>query len=519
MTNSEQQRYRFSEAPIWDLQRAYYEEAGMQAWNNDQVPQYITSNPMVGTGYAEIIFGYLQDRAAIGGTDEPVIILELGAGAGRLAFHVLHQLCQLIEYAGITLPPFKYVMSDLPLKNITGWQEHPGLIPFVEQGLLDFARFDAVADTELHLTQSGTVIKPGGLKQPLLVIANYFFDSIQQELLYVDEGKIYECEVSLKYPEQMDTMGTSEVLRDLIPEYYYRRAAEYEEKSYPYHEVIAYYQEKMEDAHILFPAAALHCMERLNSLSEGGFLLLTADKGDHRLENWGFAEPPKLMHHGSISLTANYHAMQYFFEQKGALSLFTPHHYVNLNVGLILKVEDPAGHAQTRLAYRRNVERFGPDDFFSLKLWVDQNYDSIDLQQILAFWRLGRYDAELLIQSAERISALLPDANEEELLDLQHGIRVMWDGYYPMPQRYDLALDTGLLLFEMEQYKDALWYLEQSLEAGEEEPVVTVLYCLAICSYELEDDAAALEYTRKALVLEPEHEEALDLLAALSGNQ
>lgn len=516
MTTDEQQRYRFSEAPIWELQRTYYEQLGMQAWANDQVPQYITSNPMIGTAYAELIFGLLQDRAAKGDTREPVIILELGAGAGRLAFHVLQKLCELIAYAGIPLPPFKYVMSDLPLKNITGWQQHPGLAPFAEQGILDFARFDAVADTELKLTQSGAVIRPGGLEQPLLVIANYFFDSIQQELLYVDEGAIFDCEVSLRYPEEAAGMSTSEVLREIVPEYHYSRAAGYEEPSYPYHEVISFYRQKLEDSHVLFPAAALACMERLDKLSGAGFLLLTADKGDHRLENWEFAEPPKLMHHGSISLTANYHAMQYYFEQKGALSLFTRHHYKNLNVGCILMLKEPDSYVQTRLAYRRFIERFGPDDFFSMKVWIDQNFDSIGLQQLLAFWRLGGYDAELFIQSAERISGLLADANDEELLDLRRGIQLMWNGYYPMPQKYDLALDSGLLLFEMDQYKEARWFLERSLQESHEEPVVTVLYCLAICCYELQDEAGALEYTRRALVLEPEHEEALDLLAALS---
>ncbi|MHA6533019.1 tetratricopeptide repeat protein [Paenibacillus sp. BAC0078] len=518
MTDRGQERYRFSEAPIWELQRKYYEELGMQAWKNDQVPQYITSNPMIGTAYAEMIFGFLQDRASLGQTTERVIILELGAGVGRLAFHVLHQLSKLIEYAGLALPPFTYVMSDLPWKNITGWQQHPGLKPFVERGILDFARFDAVADTELHLTESGTVIAPGKLAQPLMVIANYFFDSIPQELLYVDEGKIYECEVSLRYPEQMEEMGTSEVLRDLIPEYHYRRAAGYEEEAYPYREVIAFYQEKLEDSHVLFPAAALGCMDRLNALSGAGFLLLTADKGDHRLENWEFVEPPKLIHHGSISLTANYHAMVCHFEQKGALSSFTEHHYKNLNVGCIYMLEEPLRHVQTRLAYHRFIERFGPDDFFSMKLWIDQNYDSSGIQQILAFWRLGGYDAELFIQSAERISSLLEDATDEEILDLKLGIDRMWAGFYPMPQRYDLALDSGLLLFEMGLYEEAQHYLTQSLRETEDEPVVTVLYCLAICSYELEDLEAAREYTRRALVLEPEHEEALDLLAALSGD-
>ncbi|WP_339311667.1 tetratricopeptide repeat protein [Paenibacillus sp. FSL M7-0896] len=516
MTLSGQERYRFSEAPIWELQRTYYEQLGLQAWANDQVPQYITSNPMIGTAYAEIIFGFLQDRAQKGFTTEPVVVLELGAGVGRLAFHVLQQLCELIQYAGVPLPPFRYVMSDLPWKNIEGWQQHEGLKPFVEQGMLDFARFDAVRDTELSLTQSGLVIKPGELGQPLMVIANYFFDSIPQELLYVDEGKIYECEVSLKYPEQSATMGPSEVLRDLVPEYHYKRAAGYEDSSYPYHEVISFYLDKLEDSHVLFPEAALSCMERLGALSRGSFLLLTADKGDHRLENWEFAEPPKLIHHGSISLTANYHALVHYFERKGAQSQFTQHHYKNLNVGCILMLEEPMLHPHTRLAYRRFVERFGPDDFFSLKVWIDKNYDTIGMQQILAFWRLGRYDAELFIQSAERISALLPEASDEELLDLQRGIDRMWRGFYPMPQKYDLALDCGLLLFEMEQYGESRRFLEHSLQSSEEEPVITVLYCLAICSYEQEDDEAALDYTRRSLLIEPEHEEALELLAALS---
>ena len=62
MTGNNKQRYRFSEAPIWNIQRKYYEEEGTKAWNNDQVPQYITSNPMIAAAYAEMIFGFLQDR-------------------------------------------------------------------------------------------------------------------------------------------------------------------------------------------------------------------------------------------------------------------------------------------------------------------------------------------------------------------------------------------------------------------------------------------------------------------------
>lgn len=516
MTGNEGQHYRFSEAPIWELQRAYYEEQGLKAWNNDQVPQYITSNPMIATAYAEMIFGFLQDRAGQGHLSETVTILELGAGAGRLAFHILKKLCEIIDYAGTPLPPFRYVMSDLPVKNITSWQQHPSLLPFVEQGILDFARFDAVQDTELYLVRAELSIKPGDLQQPLLLVANYFFDSIPQELIYVDEGKIFECEVSIQYSEAAGSDNPSDVLGTIIPQYHYVRAANYEVETYPYHDVIKLYQQKLEDSHILFPVVGLTCLERLARLSKEGFVLLTADKGDHRIENWEFAEPPELIHHGSFSLTANYHAIQHVLEQKGAQSLFTTHHYKNLNIGCILMLDAPMSYTNTRLGYKRFVERFGPDDFFSMKEWGDHQLDAMEIQQILVFWRLGGYDAEWFIHSAERISELLPTASDEEMLDLQQGIRLMWTGYYPMEQSYDLSLDAGLLLYEMDKFEEALAYLERSMHVNSEEPLASVLYSMAICNYELGAEGAALDYARRAFAVEPDNEVVLELITALS---
>lgn len=512
MTENRQQRYRYSEAPIWDLQRKYYEELGMEAWNNDQVPQYITSNPMMGTAYAEMIFGFLQDQAGKGEFTETVTIVELGAGAGRFAFHVLDKLCEMRDYAGIVLPPFRYVMTDLVLENVHSWRSHPAMQSFVEQGLLDFAKFDAVNDTELNLIVSNTTITQGDLQQPLLIIANYFFDGIQQELIYIGDGEVYECDVLIQLPEHSDTLKPSEVLKQMTLSYEHRRAPQYEDEGYLYRDVIAFYQQELEDSHILFPVAALTCLERLNGLSQQGFMLITADKGDHRLDNWKFAEPPQLIHHGSFSLTANFHAFQYIFDHRGGQSLFPHHHYKSINIGCFLMLDDPMSYANSRLAYKRFIDRFGPDDFFSMKLWVDQHLDTMRLEQILAFWRLGGYDAEFFIQTAKRISSLLPDATDEEMLDIHGGIKIMWSSYYVMVQRYDLALDAGLILFEMDMYEDAKFFLESSVEVDDDAPVPTVIYCLAICCFELGMEEEGLKYTRKALLLEPDNEDALALL-------
>ncbi|WP_310550949.1 tetratricopeptide repeat protein [Paenibacillus glufosinatiresistens] len=505
-------RYRYSEAPIWQAQREYYEEKGTKAWNNDQVPQYITSNPMIATAYAEMIFGLLQDRAAAGDRSEPVYIVELGAGAGRLAFHVLIELTQLIDYAGISLPPFCYIMTDLAMNNVQAWREHPALQRFIAEGVLDFARFDAVQDSVLHLVVSGITIDEGKLQQPLIVVANYFFDGIPQELLYIGDGKVYEADVYVEQSESKASLQPAEWLKQIKLRYEHRRAAQYEQETYPYRDVIALYQEQLEDSHFLFPAAGIACLERLNRLSLSGFVLITADKGDHLLDNWKFAEPPELVLHGSFSLTANYHAIQYVYEQKGAMALFPPHHYKNINVGAILHLNQPLDYPNLRLAYRRWMERFGPDDFFNMKWWVDLHLDSMGMQQILSFWRLGGYDAEFFIQSTKRISALLPESNDEEKQDLLHGIQRMWSSYYIMEQRYDLALDAGLVLFEMDRYEASKFYLEISVEEQQDEVVSTVYYCLAICCFELDFIEEGKEYLQKLLELEPDNEEALALL-------
>jgi len=60
--------------------------APLYAVRDSRMPQYITSNPMIATAYAEMIFGFLQDRANKEDQSEPVFVVELGAGAGRLAY-------------------------------------------------------------------------------------------------------------------------------------------------------------------------------------------------------------------------------------------------------------------------------------------------------------------------------------------------------------------------------------------------------------------------------------------------
>lgn len=513
MMSGEQMTYRFSEAPIWELQRTYYEEQGITAWQSGEVPQYITSNRVMAISYAEMVFGFLQDRARMGQLTVQVMILELGAGSGQFAFYVLQELTKRIQQARIPLPPFRYVMSDLAEKNIAFWRQHASLRPFVEQGVLDFAKFDAVHDEAIYLQHAGERIGTGDLAQPLVLMANYFFDSLPQELIYVEDGQVYDCRISLQFPDGAHAMSASQLLKEVVASYQYQREHMYDDESYPYRELLDVYRQQISDSHILMPEVSLICLNRLKALSQEGFLLLTADKGDHRLESWEFNEPPKLIHHGSISLTANYHAISFVCEAQGAQSLFTSHPYTYLNIGCMLNLSEPHVYGLTRLAYDRFVERFGPDDFFNLKEAFDTQLEEKTMPQLLALWRLSGYDTQFLLPCTKRLIELIPASKEHEWIALQQGIDHMWAHYYPMDDNTDVALACGILLYQMDMYREAIPYFERTQPKLAND--ATVLYEMAVCYYELGQDDAAKRYVDQTLLQSPKHEEAIALQALL----
>ena len=142
----------FSESLIWQLNRDFYKDAGIDAWSSGNVPHHMTSNAMVGKTYAELILAFLKDLAAKGQTKETVYILELGAGHGRLAFHILKHLEKVQQLITEDLPPFCYVISDIIEENLNFFQTHPQFQPFFENGTLDVTYFDAVASEEMNRT-------------------------------------------------------------------------------------------------------------------------------------------------------------------------------------------------------------------------------------------------------------------------------------------------------------------------------------------------------------------------------
>lgn len=116
---------------IWKLQRAFYEKHGIGAWADDIVPNFVTSNSFIARGYARVILGLLQDvfgapsaaprpssalaaRNPAADYAQPVYIIEVGAGHGKLAYLICEALLRYrVFFPRTDCPwPFKYVVTD-----------------------------------------------------------------------------------------------------------------------------------------------------------------------------------------------------------------------------------------------------------------------------------------------------------------------------------------------------------------------------------------------------------------------
>src|ERR1051326_2771059 len=106
-----------SQSVIWKLQSDYYSRRGVKAWTEDLVPSYITNNPLIAQIYADIVAAFLAD--CVGGSaspplspENPLRILELGAGTGKFAYLFLRRLMPLLAARGLPPRTVRYILTD-----------------------------------------------------------------------------------------------------------------------------------------------------------------------------------------------------------------------------------------------------------------------------------------------------------------------------------------------------------------------------------------------------------------------
>lgn len=493
-----------SRSPIWQWQRDYYAVRGVRAWRDGEVPHYVTSNPTMANAYAEILFAFRRDLAERGNCGQKLHICEIGGGSGRFAFHLLRRLAELCDGAGLARDAFRYVLTDFAPANLEFWQAHPCFHSFFATGMLDVARFDLMRPGALALETGGATLAEGDLDAPLAIIANYVFDSVPQDLLHIGNGRCRPCLAALSVEGDPGEVGPGELLARLKVDFVEdSRPPAYAEPEL--RALVEEYQERLTGTYLPFPAPALRGLRALSRLSRQGCLLLSADMGEHRLKRLDRRGPPLIARHGGISMAVNYHAFTRLCAKAGGLPLTAPRHR-DVNVIGLLMVADAKSCRETRGAWRRHVESFGPDDFFASANRARAKIPGMSAQDLLAHLHFSRHDSHQFGHMLPRLTVLAPSFDDATRAEVRAAADTVWDQYFPLGEELDLANAIAALLYAMDDPAGALAYFERSAAIYGRDS--GTLYNTACCLHLLGRDVEATAMLEEVLRHDPGNDSA-----------
>lgn len=502
-----QEGVRLSESMIWELQRAYYDREGIDAWKSGVVPSYITTNAFIAQSYARFLHAHLLDLASQ--VDErgeprhpgPIHIIELGAGHGRFGFLVLKKLLEVTRSSPTPTPSFRYVMTDFVRKNIEFWRQHASLRPLVEAGVLDFARLDAERDDRLMLLESGIEISRDKQAGSGVLIANYIFDSLAIDVFRLQEGVLEESRVTISSPFDEPNLADPELIKRMDVTYDHRPAPASCYPEVEFDRILHTYARNLGDTAFTFPVGTIRCIRNLERLFQGQFLVLSADKGYNHAHQLLGLRPPNLVRHGSFSFNVNYHAIGLYFRERGGFPLHTSEHGGSIEVSAFLRHGTPSEYPRTCLAFQTHIESFGPVDFFMLQREAAKLEGTPSLEYCLAMLRLSGYDPEIFYDLRTAIRDQVEEAHSELQGEVTRVLGLVWQLFYALGNDRDVPFSMGRIYHRMGQYHQAVQAYQASLRLlGEDR---ATYYNLGLCHYRNGQPAAALHQFDRALELDP----------------
>lgn len=507
----------FSRSHLWKLMMSFYDRQGVESWAQGIVPHFITSNTFIAKKYSNVLRAFMRDATRPNAASpldksEPFYIVELGTGSGKFSFFFLKALAEAEACMDFPLDNIKYIMTDFTEQNFNFWKTHPALAPYVARGIVDFAIFDATKDAELHLFNSGHVIRPGSCKNPVGIIANYLFDTLYHDLFQVDGGFLKEGLISVgsKRADEPDPLDP-EIIKRLSNLYKYEPIDEcYYGTDQPhlnnilkwYHD---YYDPLSSGATILVPVGALSAIDRLSKLAvDSRLVILSGDKGNNNPDHFRGVSDPHIAVHGSFSVMVNYHAIGVYIASRGGFALHSPQEEASLKVSLFVlpATSSAAGIPMNALydegldsvcedrsrafpqltqAFEDEIVSFGPNDFFVMQKALKEDTKTPSLKAVLALLKLSCWDPDTFYKFRDVLLDHSPSCAPKLKRDVKHGIPLVWKNYYALDKEKDIAFEIGRLYYGIHDYDAALAFY--SLSAREMGKHHVTSHNMGLCHY------------------------------------
>lgn len=432
------------QSPLFTRQHEVYEGLGMRAWSEGIVPWRATTCPLLADVEAELIAAFAED------VGEPVTVIDVGAGTGRLGFHLVPKL----EARGLKAT---VVLADIAPSNVRALSEQPQLAALAATGRLTFEVLDA-----LH---------PTPRRGATVLLAHYLFDSLPHRAFRVT--------------------SSGEVLEGLVDVTQTPWAWRYEATN-PRAEL-----EGRGAGTFLVPVGAAQALAAWRSTFEGPLLALAADKG---VTPRGPLEDPLLAQHESVSAGVDFTALARLADgwvhssPASASDVFALHAFTTTAAPQLMKCWRERGGRNQVLHL---LERFN-----------ELLAATPDAEALLGFLETTHDDPDLLAQLSPHLRELtLDDRQAGRLVSL---LARAGERHFHFKQQLDVPFSLGITAHGLGALQLAIaWYGRSLAESGAHPSTLLNLALAQKTLGRVDDACAALEVLLEA---EPEHPRAKALL-------
>jgi len=487
-----------SQSGLWKIQQDYYRELGVAAWD-DKTPYFLTNSQVITDTYADLIVAYLQDHPP--DLEETFYLLELGSGTGRFAYQLVRDLSRKLTYfEALRDLKFCLVMSDIVPDNLKFWQSHERLAELGER--VDFSLLEPGREDQIFLEKAGKRLRP--VRNPLLVLANYVFDSMPHDEFRVTPQGLEECLIDLvPFALRKFSSPTRLDIRDVEVRRVY---APLSERYAPHlQEVLNHYSDTLIGGSFTVPVAALDCLQRLRQL--GSLLVLSSDRGFTVAENMAvYPSHPHALHEGCFSHMVNFHALSLGFRT----ALMTRRELLD-GVQSCFFGDFECG-PQLRYAFEERFARANALNHTNECFALFRN--KTQLRTLLGFVRLSCNDGNALAAVGKQITSYLREYSYGERQELIRTLEDVWENDYYFRGAPNVTFWLAHIYDHLALFDRALWFYEKTAERQGVDAMLLVFQ--ATCLKAMEQLPAARQRYLQALDLVPGMTEATEGLRSLT---
>ena len=179
-----------SESVLWSLQREYFQREGHPRLGAAaSVPDMITTNAVMGAAYARMVATFLREWRSrrSDATADPSHIVEIGAAPDASPTISSRSSSRASTFLCCSDVTVRYVMTDLPGGNVDRWRRHPYLPTprSTPDGSTSPPSTPHGPDRSISSSPARSSVH-GRTTAPLVVVANYLFDSLPLDAFLVD---------------------------------------------------------------------------------------------------------------------------------------------------------------------------------------------------------------------------------------------------------------------------------------------------------------------------------------------